>query len=119
MLVLIDGDVVPPSDLLQAHLSAHSRARAPTLITGPRRWLDLRHAPIASPDVETIFTAAAEHGYDVEKQEQLDAVRSPSPWLACRGFNFSVRRANEIEYNEAFEGWGKPCLAAKRKRDVR
>lgn len=107
LLVFIDGDIVAPTSFLHAHSRRHARTTSPTLIAGPRRWVDLRNASVDSKDSNAIFEAAARHGYYVDKQDQLDAVQSSSPWLACRGFNFSVKRTSEIQYDEQYEGWGK------------
>lgn len=53
-----------------------------------------------------MIQAALERPLGPEPHAQKRWAESSEPWMACIGGNFSVRRIDEVSFDERFEGWG-------------
>ena len=113
-LLLLDGDMLPESDLLQRHLAAHEGGER--VVTGERAWRDisaLEMLPGASvTDILDIMRGDSAISADsrttqfIENFLRRQLLQSDCPWHAGFGCNMSVRRVHACEFDEQFRGWG-------------
>lgn len=105
-LLLLDGDIVGPPNLLSSHFEAHATAEGPIIAAGPRKWVDVKRPDDTPVSLEELVARANASGYHQDKHEQQAAFSSKRPWLGCWGFNLSMPRREEVLFDEAMEGWG-------------
>lgn len=123
--VFLDGDILVGPDFLRKHRMLHSTKRM--IVCNPRKWimtkkLSLRSTAISdlkTYGVITMLTQAAKDNLfnmvellekisvHVEASGQRALAQSPSPWMACLGFSFSVDTSSvKCYFDEYFQGWG-------------
>ena len=100
--VFVDGDSWLSPSFLADHWSAHDGDSI--LVCGSRHTVVIDEADMASLDASVLarvpLTPQAEYG------QQRQWLQSSTPWMACLGGNFSVRRSRAILFDERFESWG-------------
>lgn len=108
LLIFLDGDMVVRPDFIQAHVAAHAEGNK-ILLCGTRESVTLRaDRPPRNAEEVFLLTEQTSHIEVVESEypQQVAWSRSKFPWMAISGSNFSVRKAPEIVFDEAFTGWG-------------
>jgi glycosyltransferase involved in cell wall biosynthesis len=105
LLIFLDGDIVPHSELIEKHASHHRDSKR--LVAGNRIWLGelrggetLKELAKIRPEPITVTRGQKEN---LLRHELL---RSSHPWRACFGANLSVMRTSLIYFDERFVGWG-------------
>jgi glycosyltransferase involved in cell wall biosynthesis len=103
LLVFVDGDTILAPSLLADHCQLHQDAGV--LGCGLRKNIvvetvgDLEHLPAAS-------LLAQDDPPESEEQQQRRWLDTATPWMACLGGNFSVRRNDCLPFDERFTSWG-------------
>ena len=108
LLIFLDGDMVVRPDFIQTHVAAHATGDK-ILLCGTRETLRIRaDRPPKNPEEVFLLTEQTSHIEAVESEypQQEAWSRSQFPWMAISGSNFSIRKAPEIVFDEAFTGWG-------------
>jgi glycosyltransferase involved in cell wall biosynthesis len=109
IVILVDGDIVVKRDFISAHVALHTGGH--TAVCGCRYWLFLDDFPegfsndLANDPV--ILDAVDPSSFYSEAEAQEYYSKTPQPWAACWGCNFSFLRDGEmVLFDEEFVGWG-------------
>jgi glycosyltransferase involved in cell wall biosynthesis len=103
-LVFVDGDSVAGPTLLADHSRCHSCGEK-TVACGGRVTIGMPRETSSCHSIQTAVAAMASSA-SPEWMAQQSSFAGPKPWRACLSSNFSVPRTPDIEFDEAFTGWG-------------
>jgi glycosyltransferase involved in cell wall biosynthesis len=104
LLVFVDGDTWLSPQFLSQHFLAH--ITKDLLVCGVRKPALLPEYTSSEPDDGRLTEILEQATACGEQERQRGWIDTATPWMACLGGNFSVRRAGEVYFDELFEGWG-------------
>lgn len=114
LLLFLDGDMVPELDFIAKHVATHNKPKL--LVAGNRLWRSFRglahnynKLPISillnKLKFQVVNSMVKKSEYR-ESQRRLEWLSSENPWRGCFSCNLSVRRSEEVYFDENFIGWG-------------
>src|SRR5437870_3933552 len=108
IIVCVDADLLVGHDFVAKHVAAHQAF--PSLVCGGRKRVFVRE--LDGLPIDSTLDNILEHPGLISCQRsddwfQMKYARTPTPWIACIGANFSfVRCQSPVFFDEKFEGWG-------------
>lgn len=104
VLLFLDGDMIPTTDCLSRHMSAHRQADGHTIVPGFSQTVEIPAG--VAPSLGDIVSLAETLPSTAGSERQWKLLNSALPWTGCWGGHCSVTRAPEVIYDEAIEGFG-------------
>jgi glycosyltransferase involved in cell wall biosynthesis len=106
LLLFLDGDMLPDESLLSKHAAAHRQYRGRTVIAGLSRNVSVDIGAWARLPWQEAMGYCVLHGKPGHRARQLELASGALPWLGCWGGHFSVRRTEQVVYDEELVGFG-------------
>ena len=108
IVVCVDADLCVARDFIAKHVAA--QASVASLVCGGRKRVferDLQKVPVDAAVNRILSEPKLFAQQRSDDSFQLKHARTPNPWVACIGANFSfVRPPSGVFFDETFEGWG-------------
>ena len=112
IVIMVDGDMVPEEDFVEAHMRTHERDRV--VAVGRRLWRNPEGTEIGRSDIQALWPllrgddAIDRLSRATEAFEMLyrHVLWKAAPWMTCSTCNISVPKSPLVEFDETFVGWG-------------